>query len=103
MGGKGTLTQAAQRPTTCNKLIGNTTCSQPSPRLIIQIDSVLHVSASERAVALTCLVTLSPKKLEERDAAADHEAGVEHGGRRDHLRPAAREVEERGEARNAGN
>lgn len=42
------------------------------------------------------------EEVEQRDAAADGEAGVEHGGRRDHLRPAAREVEEGGEARDGG-
>ena len=43
-----------------------------------------------------------PKEVEQRDAAADREAGVEYGRRHDRLRPAAREVEEGGEARDAG-
>src|SRR5262245_61692940 len=50
-------------PTTCNNEIGNSNFSQPSPRLTIQILNVRHVSVRLLAVALTCLVTLSPKKL----------------------------------------
>ena len=43
--------------------MGNNNFSQPSPRLTIQMESVLQVSVSDRAVALTWRVTLSPKKL----------------------------------------
>ena len=43
--------------------MGKTNRSHPSPRLTIQIVSVRHVSVKLRAVALTCRVTLSPKKL----------------------------------------
>lgn len=43
--------------------MGNNSFSQPKPKLIIQILNVLQVSVRLRAVALTCLVTLSPKKL----------------------------------------
>ena len=50
-------------PKTCRIEIGHSSFSQPNPKLIIQIDNVLHVSVKLRAVALTCLVTLSPKKL----------------------------------------
>jgi hypothetical protein len=50
-------------PKTWRTEIGHSNFSQPNPKLIIQIDSVLQVSVKLRAVALTYLVTLSPKKL----------------------------------------
>jgi hypothetical protein len=43
--------------------MGNSSFSQPRPRLTIQMQSVLQVSVTERAVALTWRVTLNPKKL----------------------------------------
>lgn len=52
-----------ENPKTCNNEIGKRSFSQPKPRLTIHIASVLHVSVRLLAVALTCLVTLSPKKL----------------------------------------
>jgi len=52
-----------ENPSTCKREIGNNNCSQPNPRLIIQMESVLQVSVSDRAVALTWRVTLNPKKL----------------------------------------
>ena len=52
-----------ENPSICNNEIGKRSISQPNPKLTIQIASVLHVSVKLRAVALTCLVTLSPKKL----------------------------------------
>jgi len=48
---------------TCNMEYGQSRTSQPSPRLIIQIVIVLHVSVILRVVADTCRVTLRPKKL----------------------------------------
>ena len=48
---------------TCSNEMGNKNFSHPNPSDTIQIDSVLHVSVRLLAVALTCLVTLSPKKL----------------------------------------
>jgi hypothetical protein len=43
--------------------MGKISFSQPSPRLTSQMESVLQVSVKLLAVALTCLVTLKPKKL----------------------------------------
>lgn len=43
--------------------MGKRSFSQPSARLTSQIESVLQVSVRLLAVALTCLVTLKPKKL----------------------------------------
>lgn len=48
---------------TCNSDMGKRSFSQPNARLMIQILKVLQVSVKLRAVALTCLVTLKPKKL----------------------------------------
>jgi len=48
---------------TCNMEYGQSRTAHPSPRLIIQIVIVLHVSVILRAVADTCWVTLRPKKL----------------------------------------
>ena len=48
---------------TCNMEYDQSRTSQPSPRLIIQIIIVLHVSVILRVVADMCLVTLRPKKL----------------------------------------
>lgn len=42
-----------EKPRTCNIEMGNNSFSQPRPRLIIQIASVLQVSVNDRAVALT--------------------------------------------------
>lgn len=52
-----------ENPMTWRKDTGTTKCSQPRPRLMIQIASVLQVSTRLLAVALTWRVTLSPKKL----------------------------------------
>ena len=52
-----------EKPNTCKRETGNKNFSQPNPRLMIQMASVLQVSVRERAVALTCRVTLKPKKL----------------------------------------
>lgn len=53
----------SENPRTCKSEIGKRSFSQPNPKLTIQIASVRHVSVRLLAVALTCLVTLSPKKL----------------------------------------
>lgn len=50
-------------PTTCNRETGKRSFSQPRKRLTIQMARVLQVSVKLLAVALTCLVTLRPKKL----------------------------------------
>lgn len=52
-----------EKPRTCKNEIGTKNFSHPSPKLTIQIASVLQVSAKDRAVALTWRVTLNPKKL----------------------------------------
>ena len=49
------------KPVTWRREIGNRSFSHPSPRLMIQMERVLQVSVKDRAVALTCLVTLRPK------------------------------------------
>jgi len=48
---------------TCNLEYHQSRTSRPSPRLIIQIVIVLHVSVILRVVADTRRVTLRPKKL----------------------------------------
>lgn len=63
MMGEMTTYTNSPNPITCNREIGHTSFSQPSPKLMIQILRVRHVSVRLRAVALTCRVTLSPKKL----------------------------------------
>ena len=50
---------------TCNLEYHQSRTSRPSPRLIIQIVIVLHVSVILRVVADTCRVTPRPKKLKE--------------------------------------
>jgi len=50
---------------TCNIEYSQSRASQPSPRLIIQIVIVLHVTVILRVVANTRRVTLRPKKLKE--------------------------------------
>ena len=52
-----------ENPRTWRRDMGKSSFSQPRPRLISQMESVLHVSVRERAVALTWRVTLNPKKL----------------------------------------
>src|SRR5260221_8812852 len=52
-----------ENPKTCKREMGNNNFSHPIPTLIIQMESVLQVSVSDRAVALTWRVTLNPKKL----------------------------------------
>lgn len=52
-----------EKPATCTTETGQSSFSQPSPRLTIQIASVLQASVTLRAVALTRRVTLIPKKL----------------------------------------
>ena len=49
------------KPTTCNTVKGQTSRSQPTARLTTQMPSVRQVSIVLRVVALTRLVTLSPK------------------------------------------
>ena len=53
----------SEKPRTCSTEMGHRSRSQPRKRETIQIERVRHVSVSERAVAETCRVTLSPKKL----------------------------------------
>lgn len=53
------------KPTTCNRENGQTSFSHPTPRLTTQMPRVLHVSIVLLVVALTLLVTLRPKKLNE--------------------------------------
>ena len=60
---KGVTHTRREKPRIWRREIGKTIFSQPRPRLMIQIESVLQVSVSDRAVALTCRVTLRPKKL----------------------------------------
>ena len=48
---------------TCNMEYDQWMASQSSPRLIIQIAIVLHMSVILRAVADTCRATLRPKTL----------------------------------------
>jgi hypothetical protein len=49
------------KPVTWRREIGKISFSHPRPRLMIQIERVLQVSAKDLAVALTWRVTLNPK------------------------------------------
>jgi hypothetical protein len=52
-----------ENPSTCTTEIGQTSISHPRTRLMIQMVRVRHISVKLRATELTCLVMLSPKKL----------------------------------------
>lgn len=74
-------------PANCGTDPGQTTLSHPSAKLPIQIPSVRHVSIVLLAVALTRLVTDSPKKLNpamenmiKKEARRTEEVSSERGG-----------------------
>jgi len=73
---------------------GQSRSPKSSPRLIIQIVIVLHVSVILRAVADTCRVTLRPKGFEEADGERDGDGRAKDAWTRDGLVPSVGEIEE---------